>query len=186
MLDGNTTFTALDNQQSTLTIYANDTAGNVNSTTVTFTIDTNPPTITFVYPTPENDSTTQTIFTFINTTSSEPLSSAVLEWNSTENVTMSGSVQNHYYNNTYLPSATTHIASMQAIQYIIGMWQNKMDFYTQQYTRNTRIYRQTQRKRTHRSHFQHTGRDDFGLSGYIFSRTLDAWTNEHINHRTPY
>ncbi|VVB60545.1 Concanavalin A-like lectin/glucanases superfamily protein [uncultured archaeon] len=42
-LSGNTTFTALNNQQSTLLLYANDTAGNINSTSITFTIDTTPP-----------------------------------------------------------------------------------------------------------------------------------------------
>ncbi len=40
-LTGNTTFTALNNQQSTLWLYANDTAGNVNVTNVTFTVAIN-------------------------------------------------------------------------------------------------------------------------------------------------
>lgn len=42
---GNTTFTALNNQQSTLTLYANDSAGNLNSASVTFTIDTISPSL---------------------------------------------------------------------------------------------------------------------------------------------
>ena len=50
-LTGNTTFTALDNQQSTLTLWANDSVGNINSSSVTFTINTLPPTITIIQPT---------------------------------------------------------------------------------------------------------------------------------------
>ncbi len=50
-LNGNTTFTALDNQVSTLTLYANDSSGNINSTNVTFTVDTTPPVITIISPT---------------------------------------------------------------------------------------------------------------------------------------
>jgi len=50
IISGNTTFTALNNQQSTLTLYANDTAGNTNSTNITFTVDTLGPTINITYP----------------------------------------------------------------------------------------------------------------------------------------
>ncbi|MBU3957973.1 MAG: hypothetical protein KKB25_02775, partial [Nanoarchaeota archaeon] len=42
-LTGNITFNALDNQASALTLYANDSAGNINQTNITFTIDTLPP-----------------------------------------------------------------------------------------------------------------------------------------------
>ena len=49
-LTSNTTFTALDNQQSTLIIWANDTVGNLNSAEVTFTVDTIPPQITIINP----------------------------------------------------------------------------------------------------------------------------------------
>jgi subtilisin family serine protease len=41
----NANFEGLDNQTSTLILYINDSAGNVNSTSVTFTIDTTPPNI---------------------------------------------------------------------------------------------------------------------------------------------
>jgi len=46
----NASFTALDNQQSTLILWANDTTGNYNSSTVTFTVDTAYPKITITSP----------------------------------------------------------------------------------------------------------------------------------------
>ncbi len=46
----NTTFTALNNQQSTLILYANDSAGNMNSTNISFSIDSLPPAITVLSP----------------------------------------------------------------------------------------------------------------------------------------
>ncbi|MCK5177392.1 MAG: hypothetical protein KAQ92_06705, partial [Candidatus Aenigmarchaeota archaeon] len=55
----NTSFTALDNQQSTIIIWANDTAGNINSTAVTFTVDTSKPYVHLYAPTNTTyDSTT--------------------------------------------------------------------------------------------------------------------------------
>jgi len=48
-LSGDTTFIAIEGI-STLTLYANDTAGNLNYTNLTFTIDTTPPNITYINP----------------------------------------------------------------------------------------------------------------------------------------
>ena len=44
-LTENTSFTALNNQQSTIILWANDTSGNINSTSVTFLVDTVAPSI---------------------------------------------------------------------------------------------------------------------------------------------
>ncbi len=49
-LTGNTTFTALDNNESVLILWANDTVGNINSTSVTFTVDTTPPEVSIISP----------------------------------------------------------------------------------------------------------------------------------------
>ena len=57
-LTDNTTLTALDNQQSTLILWANDTSGNLNSTSVTFTVDTTDPTLTLYSPTNSSYNTT--------------------------------------------------------------------------------------------------------------------------------
>ncbi|MBN2042757.1 MAG: hypothetical protein JW754_03030, partial [Candidatus Aenigmarchaeota archaeon] len=46
----NTTFVGLDNQQSNLVLWINDTAGNTNHTSVTFTVDTDAPDITINNP----------------------------------------------------------------------------------------------------------------------------------------
>ena len=47
----NTSFIPLENQQSTLTLYSNDSIGNINSTSVTFLVDTTPPTLSSANPT---------------------------------------------------------------------------------------------------------------------------------------
>jgi hypothetical protein len=52
----NTTFIAINNNQSALVLYANDTSGNINSTNVTFTIDTTYPQISFSGGTESNNS----------------------------------------------------------------------------------------------------------------------------------
>ena len=66
----NATFTALNNQQSTLTLYANDSAGNVNSTNVTFTVDTTYPQIAFTG-TDANDSYKSRTWIYANLTINE-------------------------------------------------------------------------------------------------------------------
>ena len=49
-LSGNTTFLALDSQYSTLTLFANDSVGNINSTTTTFYTDDTPPFVALLSP----------------------------------------------------------------------------------------------------------------------------------------
>ncbi len=87
-------------------VYANDSAGNWNvSETRIVTVDTTPPTITFVPPTPANGSILSQAWVFINITASENLSTALLEWNGI-NETMQGSGTNWYLNKTGLASGT--------------------------------------------------------------------------------
>jgi len=83
-------------------VYANDTSGNMNvSETRVITVDLTPPTITFIAPTPDNASTVNVSYVFINITASEALNRSILEWNGT-NETMQGSGLNWYLNKTYL------------------------------------------------------------------------------------
>jgi len=86
------------------TVY--DAAGNMNYTeTLTITLDTKNPAIAFAGMTPENNSRV-TNWAYINITSNEPLSSALLEWNGiTPNLTMQGSGKNWYLNKTMLTSS---------------------------------------------------------------------------------
>ncbi len=86
-----------------LVVYARDTSGNVGSAEVYFSIDTTPPAIAFAAPTPVSGSLLRVSEVFINTTSSEPLSQAVLEWNGA-NITMKGSGKNWHANLTNLSS----------------------------------------------------------------------------------
>ena len=81
---------------------ANDNAGNINSTeTRNVTIDTTAPYLNFTYPTPNNGTIQNQNSIFINISSNEILSSAVLEWNNV-NESMSGSGTNWYKNKTNL------------------------------------------------------------------------------------
>jgi hypothetical protein len=83
-LGGNTSFTALDNQQSSLTLWVNDSAGNTNSTSVAFTVDTAAPVMQFVSPTPANGgSQTEKYLTInISITEANP-DTIILNWNGT-------------------------------------------------------------------------------------------------------
>jgi len=68
-----------------VTVYANDTAGNLNSSIVYFTIDTIVPFINFKSPTPGNNSYIPTNHTQINLTITEPnLDTFKFNWNSTD------------------------------------------------------------------------------------------------------
>ena len=68
-----------------ITIYVNDTGGNVNYTQIFFTA--NPmPLISFVPPTPANQTLDSTNDITINLTSNKALSSAILEWNGTNSL----------------------------------------------------------------------------------------------------
>lgn len=63
--------------------------------------DTSPPVITFVDPTPANNSVLNRNYVFINVTSNEPLATALLNWNGV-NMTMQGHGTNWYFNMTGL------------------------------------------------------------------------------------
>ncbi|MCK4734809.1 MAG: fibronectin type III domain-containing protein, partial [Methanophagales archaeon] len=67
--------------------------------------DTIPPIISFVSPTPSNNSVVNKSYIFINVTANEELSTAILEWNGT-NETMQGSGTNRYINKTGLTNGT--------------------------------------------------------------------------------
>ncbi len=69
----NTSFTALDNQQSTLVLYINDSAGNINSTTITFTVDTIAPELNVSF-----GNYTTNDFVFISATLSEAVHSCII------------------------------------------------------------------------------------------------------------
>jgi parallel beta-helix repeat protein len=60
-----------------------------------------PPTITFVSPTPSNNSVINVSYVYINITASEPLNTAILNWNGV-NETMQGSGTNWHLNKTGL------------------------------------------------------------------------------------
>ncbi len=107
---GNTTFTPNTTVVSSegvnhLVVYANDSAGNIGKAEVYFTVDTIPPAISFVSPTPASGSTVDVSYFYINITSSEPLNWAVVEWLGT-NITMTGSGKNWHTNLTSLADGT--------------------------------------------------------------------------------
>ena len=102
----NTTLQNLGDGLHLLEVYARDPAGNTGNAKVVFTValpDITPPLLSFVSPTPENGSIVNTSYIYVNVTSSEPLSQAVLEWNGA-NYTMYGSGVNWHRNFTiYYP-----------------------------------------------------------------------------------
>ncbi len=79
----------------------NSTLINTTLSIITKFQDTTPPSITFVSPTPDNNSVLNRNYVYINVTSNEPLTQAKLEWNGS-NYSMSGSGTNWYYNFTGL------------------------------------------------------------------------------------
>ncbi|NOZ82655.1 MAG: hypothetical protein GXN98_02385 [Euryarchaeota archaeon] len=99
----------LGNGMHFLRIYANDSVGNLNATEgVHFSVnlsqpDLTPPEITFVPPTPANGFTVNANYVFINITGSEPLATALLDWNGT-NLSMLCSGINCHLNMTGLSS----------------------------------------------------------------------------------
>jgi hypothetical protein len=80
-----------------------DSDGNVmtTSSSITFTIDTAPPTISFIAPTPSNLAIVSTNYIFVNTSVTPTGDSANLEWNNV-NESMDGSGTNFYKNKTNL------------------------------------------------------------------------------------
>jgi parallel beta-helix repeat protein len=105
----NITLTGLADGTHSLIVYANDTSGNTGYAEVSFTVSTPasspkdniPPGIFFVPPTPDSGSVVGVRHVYINITSTEPLSTALLEWNGT-NRTMQGSGTSWYLNVTGL------------------------------------------------------------------------------------
>ena len=84
--------------------WANDSAGNVNTTTfstLSWTCDIDSPSITFVSPTPGNNTIINVNYVYVNITADENLDTAILEWNGT-NESMSGTGTNWYKNKTSL------------------------------------------------------------------------------------
>jgi len=90
-LSENTTFTALNNQVSTLILWANDSAGNLNSTNVAFTMDTVLPTITIQSP---GNQTYNTSSVWSNVTLSEN-GSCNVSLDGGGNTSMSNTTGNH-------------------------------------------------------------------------------------------
>jgi len=91
---GNTTFSTSHGNH-VLRLYANDSLNQVNSTSVTFSVDVVGPTITFVNPTPLNETYNTTNIVVMNVTLDENVSVAILEFAGT-NETMSGSGTNWF------------------------------------------------------------------------------------------
>jgi len=87
-----------------LTVTDDDGATNLTSKEITVQLDTTPPTITFVPPTPANNSIMNTNWVLINLTLNEN-GTAILNWNGA-NKTMLGSGMTFYKNITSLPDGT--------------------------------------------------------------------------------
>ncbi|RLJ02329.1 MAG: hypothetical protein DRP11_03150, partial [Candidatus Aenigmatarchaeota archaeon] len=77
----NTTFSTTEGTHY-ITVYANDTSQNENSSTVYFTIDTTNPQIQFVPPTPEDNNITTNNWAYINvSTSDSSNTTSFIDWN---------------------------------------------------------------------------------------------------------
>ncbi len=100
---GNTTFTAISNDQSTLILYANDSAGNINSTSVTFTVDTTTPAITVRSP---SNQTYTTASIWFNITGNKALNWSGYSLDGAANATMTNSSGN--WNNLSTVSQGQH------------------------------------------------------------------------------
>ncbi|HJH26498.1 MAG TPA: hypothetical protein C5S37_06905, partial [Methanophagales archaeon] len=98
-----------------VTVNASDNCTNPNSTSWSFTVDTVPPTIEFIDPTPANDSTNTTGYVKFTANVSDPVPGSGLEdiinvsvWNETgiyrDNETMQAFDEHKYYYHVFLPS----------------------------------------------------------------------------------
>jgi len=96
----NITITASEGLNNVI-VYANDSAGNVGSAQVYFTVDTTPPILDFVAPTLNNQSYTNTDWIYINVSANEQLDSCILDWNGV-NETMTVAETYCYINKTGL------------------------------------------------------------------------------------
>ncbi len=109
----NITINATPNQNNNITIIANDTGGNSNSSTVFFTVDTILPGITFSSPSPNNEILNNAKTIIINVTVSEP-STALLEFSS----------QNSSMNNSFGSVWTKNVTISSAGNYTFRVWAN--------------------------------------------------------------
>ncbi len=99
--------TGLSNGSYAYRVYVNDSVNNTGSTgTMNVTIDTSAPAITFVTPTPPNDSNLSQNWAYINITSNEPIISAVINWNGTFYSLTQSSSTNWFRNMTVLGNGT--------------------------------------------------------------------------------
>jgi hypothetical protein len=102
----NTTFTPnstlifLTDGTKLLTIYANDTTGNIGSSQVTFDIDTHSPSIVIQSPT---NKSYNTLKQNLNVTSGEPSETCVYNLNSGSNTTLSNSSVTNWYHELSIP-----------------------------------------------------------------------------------
>lgn len=82
---------AVQNGTISITLHVNDTSGNTNSTTITFSVNTSLPVVTYAAPTPSNETQANAHYVFINATMNKNISAALLEWNSVnESMNVSG------------------------------------------------------------------------------------------------
>ena len=100
----NTTITAIEGLNNVI-VYANDTAGNIGSAQVYFTVDTAPPQLNFVTPTLDNQSYTNNNWIYINVSSNEQLDTCLLDMNGV-NYTMTVVGTYCYINKTGLSDGT--------------------------------------------------------------------------------
>ena len=84
-LTANTTFVAIADATSTLTVWANDTAGNTASTQVTFTIDTTPPIVNIIYPKNQSYATTNISLNYYISDFGAGIDKTWYEYNGTNN-----------------------------------------------------------------------------------------------------
>ncbi|WP_457554470.1 Ig-like domain-containing protein, partial [Candidatus Pyrohabitans sp.] len=103
---------ALSDGQHSLRVYASDSYGNLNSSEVIyFSVDTTPPAVTFVAPTPANNTLQNYSYVYVNITATEALSKAWVEvWTGalTQNYSLNGSAKNWYGNLTNLQDGVYH------------------------------------------------------------------------------
>jgi hypothetical protein len=85
-------------------VYANDSSGNIGSARVIVDIDTNPPDLFFVSPTPDDSEELVVNYVLINVTSDEVITQCTLEWNfaTSYNMTIANGSHDCYYNVTNL------------------------------------------------------------------------------------
>lgn len=98
----NITFIAESSQLNNITLFANDSLGNQNSTTIFFSVDLIQPSVVFQSPTPNNETRNISRTFVVNVTSSDVLNSSVLNLNGTlYNMTFSGTSSNFSINLTH-------------------------------------------------------------------------------------